>query len=612
MKASTWMHWTAAFLVAGCGGGGERGTDVETTSTATTGAPSVSLDAGGHQVTALGVNKPAADGAAAPSQVAAMYAIDFVATAANGYALNDSGDVVGRAYTDPGCGPFCLPPQEIAVWRNGQRTALPLVPGYGASSQYPLFINNQGLIAGSVGILGASTHAAAWMPSGSGYVAQDLGVYPGTSSADVGGLDAQGRIVGWSTQGGAIPTLTVPFMWSQATGMVNLAAQGYPNEKPLAMSPGGKVLTWGHWYQLGDPAGALPLAAPPQGYFGVGSNGSAINDHGDQAHFLVSTSTQNLVYPFRISNGGSWQLLSSFGTGHLSRCGMGSINAAQDVTFTVGSTGAVAAGPAGVGQSLAALLSPAYPGVTVGLGGPMNASGQILVQAMVGRSQRLAKMTPVAACGSNCLVSSSLTMTGEFVQDPKFPGSCFAGGSMFNRSSATVTISSETGTPLANVQVRGRFLDDYWTDHAVAGTTNAAGVVSWTHQGPCGVGAIAFLVDSAALGTRSFDRTRGTLTSHVIPGTAPPPPPPANQSPVAVPAVQCVAGRTCTLDGSASYDPDGSIVAYRWTDKGSTTLSNQAVVTLSFPKAGKNSAVLYVTDNGGLVASRKVNFTALR
>jgi PKD domain len=449
------------------------------------------------------------------------------------------------------------------------------------------------------------------MPSGTGYVAQNLGVYPGTSSAEIGGLDDQGRMVGWSTQGGAIPTLTVPFIWTPATGMVDLKALGYPNERPMAMSPGGKVVTWRSWYQLGDPAGALAIPPPPRGFTGAGSNGSAINDNGDQAHFLVTTGSQNLVYPFRLSNGGTWQLLSSFGTGHMSSAGMGSINAAQDVTFTAGSTGMVAAGPDGVGQGLSALLSPAYAGVTVGAGGPMNASGQILTQSMIGRSQRLTKMTPVAACDTNCLVSSSLAMTGQFVQDPKFPGSCFQGGSMFNRSSATVTITSEGGAPLGNVQVSGRFMDDYWTNRPVTGSTNASGVVSWIHEGPCGVGAIAFLVENAALGTRSFDRTRGTLTSYVIPGTTPPPPPPANQAPVAVPVVTCMARRICTLDGSRSYDPDGSIATYRWTDSQRKTLSFQAVFTQTFGKAGKTSATLEVTDSAGLTASKKLSFTVL-
>lgn len=556
----------------------------------------------------------------APSLVAPVYALEFVGTAASGFDLNDAGDVVGKSYPDPGCGPFCLPPQEAVVWKGGKRIVLPPVPGFDGSSQYPRFINNLGLIAGVAGFIGSSTHAALWKPSGDSYAVQDLGLFPGTSSVDVFGLDDQGRLVGWATLGGAIPTIALPFMWSQPTGMVDLKVQGYPNERPAAMSRGGKVVTWGSWYQLGDPASAVPLPAPPQGFVGAGSNGSAINDAGDQAHFLVSTSTQNLVYPFRLSAGGGWQQISNAGTGRLSRWSMGSINAAQDVTFTALGTAMVAPGPAGTAQSLASRMSPAYPGATVGVAGPMNAAGQILAQVMIGRSQRLVKLTPARACTVDCLVSRALAVTAQFVQDPALPGSCVQGGKMYNLASASVTITGETGVPLANVQVSGRFLDDYWTNQPVTGTTDASGVVRWSYRGPCGVGAIAFLVDDATLGARTLDRTQGTLTGYVIPGTtgAPPPPPDPgpnpvlNQPPVAAPSVTCTAGSTCTFSGSGSQDPDGRITAYRWTANNGTVWSTQAVFTRTFSKAGKESVTLQVTDDGGLSASKKVTFTVLR
>lgn len=567
---------------------------------------------------------PAASGPQAAALVAAslpppMYALDFVGTASSGADLNDAGDVVGKSYTDPGCGPFCLPPEEIVVWKGGNRIVLPGVPGSG-SYLYPMYINNHGMIGGVVGYPGVATRAAVWLPDGTGYAAQDLGVFPGTSSVDVAGLDDQGRLVGWATLGGAIPSIALPFMWSQATGMVDLKVAGYPNERPSAMSRGGKVVTWGSWYQLGNPASAVPLPPLPQGFVGAGSNGSAINDHGDQAHFLVSISTQNLVYPFRLSVGGNWQQISSAGTGRMSRARMGSINAAQDVTFTVLSTGMIAPGPSAVGEALSPRISPAYPEASVGDAGPMNAAGQILAQVMVGRSQRLVKLTPVTACTTDCLVASALTMTGKFVQDPALPGSCVQGGKMYNLASAAVTITSESGAPLANVQVSGRFLDDYWTNHVVTGTTNASGVVSWNYKGLCGVGAVAFLVDNASLGTRSFDRTRGRLANYVIPtatGTVEPGPEPApspvtNQPPVAVPSVTCAAGRTCTFTGTASYDPDGSIAGYRWAASNGAPWSTQAVFSKTFDKAGKNSVVLQVTDNAGLSASKKVMFTVLR
>jgi hypothetical protein len=606
VKISTLASVLLAGGLAACGGGGDG----------TTSAPGAPAGAGPAQGAATDGQPLKGALTSAGSLLAPLYAIDFVATAASGFDLNDAGDVVGKSYPDPGCGPFCLPPQEAVVWKGGERMVLPPVAGFDGFNQHPRFINNAGLVAGVAGWIGVTTHAALWKPEGTGYVAQDLGLYPGTSSVDVFGLDDQGRLVGWATLGGAIPSIALPFVWTQATGMLDLKALGYPNERPAAMSPGGKVVTWGSWYQLGDPASVRRLPPPPLGFVGAGSNGSAVNDFGDQAHFLVTTGSQNLVYPFRLPAGGSWQQISDAGTGQMSRANMGSITPAQDVTFTALGTGMAAAGPAGLGQPLAARVSPAYGGATVGDAGPVNAAGQILAQVMVGRSQRLVKLTPVTGCTADCLVSRSLTMAGKFVEDPALPGSCVAGGKMYNLASVSLTITSETGAPLANVQVSGRFLDDYWTDQQVSGTTNASGVASWNYRGTCGVGAIAFLVDNASLGTRAFDRTQGTLTGYVIP-TAGVEAPPAGESatnapPVAVVAVTCKAGRTCTFTGSGSHDPDGSIAGYRWTGKAGALWSTEAVFTRTFDRAGKESVVLQVTDNGGLSASKKVTFTVLR
>ena len=79
-----------------------------------------------------------------------------------------------------------------------------------------------------------------------------------------------------------------------------------------------------------------------------------------------------------------------------------------------------------------------------------------------------------------------------------------------------------------------------------------------------------------------------------------------------MPVATCSAGRTCTFSGSGSYDPDGTIAAYRWAEAKGTTLSTQAVFTMTFARAGNSSLVLYVTDNKGLTASKKVMFTVLR
>ena len=62
-----------------------------------------------------------------------------------------------------------------------------------------------------------------------------------------------------------------------------------------------------------------------------------------------------------------------------------------------------------------------------------------------------------------------------------------------------------------------------------------------------------------------------------------------------------------TLDGSASFDPDGSIVAYEWTD-GSAVIGTSAVLTAGF-SVGAHAVVLTVTDNDGQSSSDTVIVT---
>jgi PKD domain len=536
-------------------------------------------------------HSPAPHAQLSGSALASMYALDFVSTTASGLAMNDAGDVVGTSYLDNGCGPFCLPPQQTVAWRGGTRIVLPPVPGF--SGLYPSGINSQGVIVGIGGVPGTTTHAATWTPAGASYTVRDLGALPGMSVTTATGIDDQGRVVGWSSTGGAFPTAAAPFMWSLATGMVNLAAQGYPNNFPTGISRGGTVATPSGWYRLGNPTVVTPYPTPPSGFYGPGSAGVVINDNGDQALFLGTSSSQNLRYLFRLPSGGAYQMLSSSPTGHLSRAGLGSINSSLDVTGTVTSTGIVAAGPGGVAQGLVSLISPAYNATSVSLGGPMNASGQILAHVYLGRSPRLMKMTPVVPCGANCLIAT-VALTSQFVQDPNFPGSCFQGGKMYNSSQATVTVTSETGTPLSGVFVRGHFMDDYWTDSIKTGTTNAVGVVSFAHKGLCGVGAIEFLVDQLVLGSRSTDRTRGTLAAWVIPSVAPP----TNQPPVAAFTYSC-SNLVCAFDGTSSTD-DVGITAWKWTGPNGGTWANTPTFTRTFNAPTTVNVTLKVTDGGGL------------
>jgi len=442
-----------------------------------------------------------------------IYAPDFVSAVAYGVAMNDAGEMVGTSYTDTGCGPFCLPPLETVVWKAGVRIVLPSVPGFTGTAVAD--INNLGWIAGSAGVFGF-TNAVVWKPDGNSYTAIDLGVLPGTSHAVAIGIDDTNRVVGYAIASSGFQT---PFMWTEVGGMVDLTKQGFPNEIPLGISSGGTVATYGHWYHLSDPASVTAMAAAPPGGWFIVNAPVAINDAGDQARGLGIGTEHPFTYMFRYHHegAGTWQQIDFTGTGPQSPAGIGSINGTQDITNTVSGTAQIAYGPDGLNQSLTALLSPAYNGAIVG-GGPMNASNQILGQVMVGLAGRLMRLTPASSCGNSCIKVSALLVQAKFHQDPNDPGHCSLGNkNEYNLVRATAIVTSQTGARLSGVVVRGQFMDEYWTNAVVSGTTNSQGMVQFDFKGPCGVGTETFLVENATKGMRVLDRTTGVLAGSMIP-----------------------------------------------------------------------------------------------
>ncbi len=438
--------------------------------------------------------------------VPSSYVVDLVATASFGVDMNDAGDVIGTSYPDPGCGSTCLPPLETVVWKDGIRIVLPTVPGLSGITLTD--INNQGWICGFAGLLSTTTHAVVWKPNGNTYTAIDLGNLPGKTISTAIGIDDFGRVVGWSTTQNFPPT-GAPFMWTEAGGMIDLTTLGFPNESPLGISPGGTVAVYGYWYRLDDPGSINAIAPPPAG-FGIENSTVAINDAGDQARFLVTISSENLVYPFRYNHQGTWQQISFVPTGHLSSYGVGSINDAGDITATVQGIGMIAYGPDELAQPLAPLVSSAYGGSVLTSAGQINANGEILARMIIGQSgQRLVRLVPGEPCVTNCIQVSSILMKG------RGPAFCNQGNAKVR---AKVTVTDEAGIKLSGVTVTGHFFDDYWLDETVVGTTNAQGNVTFTHIGPPCIGAIAFLItDATTAPTRTLDRTTGILTNHIIP-----------------------------------------------------------------------------------------------
>ena len=194
------------------------------------------------------------------------------------------------------------------------------------------------------------------------------------------------------------------------------------------------------------------------------------------------------------------------------------------MTATVSSTGVIAYGPSGLARSLDSLLSGAYPPPgspdrAVTSAGPMNRRGEILAEVMLGRSARLVRLAPAWECWSRCLRVDELGIVADFVPDPEdeTQDHCAPDLSAHNEAFVVLTVTTPNGVPREGVLVSGRFLDDYWTNEPVSGTTDANGVVSFSYTGLCGVGAIEFLVDGATRGQASLDKTTGILSVWAIP-----------------------------------------------------------------------------------------------
>ncbi len=446
------------------------------------------------------------------SASAVTYGIKFVAARGGGI-MNNAGTIVGTNITLGDCFPTypsCYSKNTTVVWPAAGASPIPLPVPVALPFLTISGINSAGWIAGTASIFSGDfkPQAVVWKPGTSGYTAQELGLLPGNTIAKVAGIDNQNRVVGYNTVTDINPQNAAPFLWDPIGGLSNLTAQGFPNEIPLDISPNGTVALLKSWVQLDVPGVVNQNVVTPKGFVGAEAT-AAINDNGDQARFLITGGSSNVAYFFRYHAAtGQWQQLSLVGSGRLSPYGIGSINNLGTITGTVLGGGVIAAGPNGLAQSLTTKLSPAYSGVGVTNAGSLNAKGHIIANVSFGHSNgRLVKLTPVKPCTASCIRVATLQITAKSVSK------C----TVKNNVSAVLITTDETGNPLSDVSVKGRFLDEYWLNEQVSATTDSTGTARFTHIGPGCVGAISFFVDNAQKIGRVFDQAQGQLTNFVIP-----------------------------------------------------------------------------------------------
>ena len=451
------------------------------------------------------------------------YAIDFLATAATGAAMDPGGRVVaGLVGLPPAC-EGCPPSFDVpAIWAGGTRHLLELP----AAGTYVTFagISAQGWVAGAV-MRADSTGGAGrlWVPrpDGSGYDARPLGVLPGYEDAMPAGIDARNRVFGlartWFVG-------EAPFVWSEDAGMQDLRALGYPAEPPVAVSPEGTVATSSLSYRFGEPGSVTAVTPPPPGFHGMPSAlTGAVNDAGTRASFLLSTSGTPSGYRYlaRHTEGSGWQVLAGPVIAG-QPFGIGSVDPAGTVTASLKQVAYRAAGPTGPATPVANLISAAYgaPGtVAASVAGDQADDGSFLASVLIGRSMRLVKLVPVQPCVGSCMRVASLELNGRMIPAPGQPGQCVPGAS--NQVRVRLVVSTPTGQPVRGATIRGRFLDDEHADVAVTLTTNVLGRASAGYAGPACVGAVAFLVDGVERPGLELDRTVGSLASYVVPRSRP-------------------------------------------------------------------------------------------
>ncbi|MEV7528554.1 PKD domain-containing protein [Agrococcus sediminis] len=96
--------------------------------------------------------------------------------------------------------------------------------------------------------------------------------------------------------------------------------------------------------------------------------------------------------------------------------------------------------------------------------------------------------------------------------------------------------------------------------------------------------------------------TRLAFDDYRVSEAGSPPPPPPNAAPTATIAEPTIDGRTITLDGTGSTDPDGTIAAYAW-QLGDGTTATGATPTHTYATDGTRTITLSVTDDDGATAT---------
>jgi probable HAF family extracellular repeat protein len=449
----------------------------------------------------LATTKPALAQAGYIVQDLGALAGDFSSVA---WAVNENGDVVGWSMGSNGTRAFLFTDA-------GGMIALPGLPDKPRSIARD--INNAGIIVGSANAGGTDIGRAVLWHGGS---VVDLGTLGSGYYSGATGVNSFGEVVGWSYSDGGSGLLGVHaflFRYNPArlspmsdTGrMIDLTPDsdtGYAHDINDAGQVAGYKTAFGGYHAFRWQAGTfLDLGVLP-GF--AHSFGWAINMFGDVAGNSTSASG-NSEQLFRYTDAAGLQNLGGSGEHNIAS----GINASGQVVGTKGNSAkrAIRYTDAGGLQDLNGLIDPSLGWVLLAAN-DVNDAGQIVGYAFnnfTGQTHAV-RLQPTAApppeCTFNCVRSTSLTMSGQFLRK--------AGSYSVT---AKATIKDEKGGIRPGALVVARWTLPDGSSYDSNAWSDAKGVASFTARG--GGGSYTLTIRNIVLSLYTFNPSQSVLTSSI-------------------------------------------------------------------------------------------------
>ncbi|MBL9141430.1 MAG: hypothetical protein JNK53_06140 [Phycisphaerae bacterium] len=227
------------------------------------------------------------------------YRVDVLGSNIQAFAMNERGDVAGRALDAAQIG------KAFVIRDGGSLELLPLPAPWISSDAYA--INLHGVVVGAVStisIASVGSHAAAWYPTESGYEFVLLGALPGHEFSTATDVNDLGDIVGGS--GGL------------GLGMYNSAvlfAPGGPSVLPGLTLPGGvnnqRVVVASNQLLDLNTMTSTSVALPPGNWQGMTSN-DINNNNGICGHIIGYSGCS--TFPVRKLEGGAVEIIGGCAT----------------------------------------------------------------------------------------------------------------------------------------------------------------------------------------------------------------------------------------------------------------------------------------------------------